>query len=525
MIPRIIHQVWKTDTVPAHLREWSRSWSEKNPGWRHILWSDRMLLDFVARHYPRMLSLYCGYPHGIMRADAARYMLLHHFGGIYADLDAECLASLEPLTGEDRVVLCHEPPSHWRLYTSYRGLTHVLFNGTMASPAGHPFWPHLIDALPVMARSPQVLDATGPLLLTGIVGSYPDQTAIAVHSCHLFNAFDKQGIEAPAYAGPKPASLARHHWMGSWWNERRERPVRDRLRKSYYRARHWLTRGKRLDKAAARAAVDPAVLRSDPPAGDAVAILVPVRDAADHIAPFLEAIATLDHPSDRIKLVFCEGDSRDGTYERLVELTAPMRDRYRDIVLLRHDVGTVVPRERRWLRKYQRARRSGLSMVRNHLIDHGLDSGDDWALWIDVDVWRFPRDILRQLRAAEARIVTPNCVREPGGPSFDLNTFSVTTGERDWIYYRDLKDGLYQPQPGLNRRLHLSDLRYLDRVPLDAVGGAMLLVDASLHRGGLRFPEWPYRDLVETEGFGVLARDLGVTPIGLPKVEILHVPW
>ena len=53
----------------------------------------------------------------------------------------------------------------------------------------------------------------------------------------------------------------------------------------------------------------------------------------------------------------------------------------------------------------------------------------------------------------------------------------------------------------------------------------MLLVDASLHRGGLVFPEAPYRDLVETEGFGVLARDLGVTPVGLPRVEILHVPW
>ena len=31
----------------------------------------------------------------------------------------------------------------------------------------------------------------------------------------------------------------------------------------------------------------------------------------------------------------------------------------------------------------------------------------------------------------------------------------------------------------------------------------MLLVDASLHRGGLFFPEAPYRDYVETEGFGV----------------------
>ena len=42
----------------------------------------------------------------------------------------------------------------------------------------------------------------------------------------------------------------------------------------------------------------------------------------------------------------------------------------------------------------------------------------------------------------------------------------------------------------------------------------------SLHRGGLRFPEQPYRDLIETEGFGALAKDLGVVPVGLPRVEI-----
>ena len=60
---------------------------------------------------------------------------------------------------------------------------------------------------------------------------------------------------------------------------------------------------------------------------------------------------------------------------------------------------------------------------------------------------------------------------------------------------------------------------------LAASGGTMLLVDASLHRAGLRFPELPYRELIETEGFAALARDVGIIPIGLPKVEVLHVPW
>ena len=48
---------------------------------------------------------------------------------------------------------------------------------------------------------------------------------------------------------------------------------------------------------------------------------------------------------------------------------------------------------------------------------------------------------------------------------------------------------------------------------------------AALHRGGLRFPELPYRLLIETEGFGRLAADLGIRAVGLPRVEVHHVPW
>jgi hypothetical protein len=121
--------------------------------------------------------------------------------------------------------------------------------------------------------------------------------------------------------------------------------------------------------------------------------------------------------------------------------------------------------------------------------------------------------------------VVPNCVIKPGGPSFDHNSFTSKPVRRDYRYFRLIKNGLFQPPKNYPLRLKLSDLRHSDRVPLDSVGGTMLLVDAALHRGGLRFPELPYDDLIETEAFGRLAKDCGITPIGLPRVEILHVPW
>ena len=91
---------------------------------------------------------------------------------------------------------------------------------------------------------------------------------------------------------------------------------------------------------------------------------------------------------------------------------------FRDIVLLQLRVGTKFDREKRARPRLQRRRRSGLAKVRNHLIRHGLDSSDDWALWVDADVWKFPSDIVRTLMSTGERIVVPNCVLAPGGGSW-----------------------------------------------------------------------------------------------------------
>lgn len=526
MIPRLIHQTWKDDRIPDRFVAWSEGWRARNPGWQWTLWTDRMLLDFAWRHYPALLPTVCGYGTGVMRADAGRYMLLHHFGGVYCDLDTECLAPLDSLADEDRVVLCHEPPSHWADQAPVRGQPFLLFNGVMASPAGHTFWRHVLDLLPLTSGAGDVLDATGPCLLTGAYLRYPAPQQVRVDSCHLFCGADRDGIVSPPYRAQTAAPLARHHWAGTWLARGSRGAIATQLRQAYYRLRHSVTRGRFLDPAQARRQVDPAVLTRPLPTGDKIAILVPVRDAAGEIEPFLAELQALDHPKAALKLVFCEGDSVDGSWERLTAMAARHRGVFRDIVLTRHPQGVDGARHNRWSPRLQRRRRAALAAVRNHLIDVGLDAGDDWALWIDIDVWRMPRDIIARLTAAQARIVAPHCVKFPGGPTYDRNSFIARAVRPPYRYYKYIRQGLYQPPVQvLHHRLHMDGLRHSPRVELDGVGGTMLLVDASLHRGGLRFPELPYREHIETEGFGLLARDLGVGAVGLPQVEILHVPW
>jgi hypothetical protein len=129
-----------------------------------------------------------------------------------------------------------------------------------------------------------------------------------------------------------------------------------------------------------------------------------------------------------------------------------------------------------------------------------------------VDVVEYPPDVIERLLATGKDIVMPNCVRDYGGTSFDLNA------------WRD------------HGRRHLHDLRGEGPlVPLDAVGGTMLLVRADVHRDGVVFPPFPYGRAnpriridnhwlgeIETEGLGIMAADAGVQCWGMPHLEIRH---
>lgn len=104
-IPQIIHQTWKNHSIPDLYKEWSASWTKVNPTWLHILWSDDENLRLVREHYPTFLPAYLGLPTNISRADAARPLILHRYGGVYSDLDSQALRPLDTLLAGLEVVL------------------------------------------------------------------------------------------------------------------------------------------------------------------------------------------------------------------------------------------------------------------------------------------------------------------------------------------------------------------------------------------------------------------------------------
>lgn len=249
---------------------------------------------------------------------------------------------------------------------------------------------------------------------------------------------------------------------------------------------------------------------------DTIVILTPVKNAERHLNDYFAALGRLTYPGRLISLGFLESDSADGTYAALAARLPALRKRYRRAQLWKRDFGFHIPaRYRRWSPAFQIPRRTVLAKSRNHLLSRAL-AGEDWVLWLDVDVIDYPADVIESLLATGREIVQPHCVVEPGGRTFDHNA------------WRD------------HGRIHMDDLRGgPDLVRLDAVGATMLLVKADLHREGLIFPPFLYgnrsafvRDPnpwnrqtvgeLETEGLGIMARDMGYQCWGLPNLEIIH---
>lgn len=138
MIPKIIF-----NTGFSNKNKWPDIWfkcidSQKamcpEPEFRHIFFDDEDCLEFVMENYSQYYDYYISLDHGIKRADTIRYMFLHKYGGIYADMDYEFYCNIHNLLPNTISIV----QSHWTLEESVQ-------NSLMASPPNHKFWLDVMD--------------------------------------------------------------------------------------------------------------------------------------------------------------------------------------------------------------------------------------------------------------------------------------------------------------------------------------------------------------------------------------------
>ncbi|KAL8292534.1 hypothetical protein RQP46_001146 [Phenoliferia psychrophenolica] len=188
-IPKLIHQSWSSRELPRRLQHWSSTWRVHHPAWEWVLWSDEENRELCKRFFPWFLDTYDGFVGEIFRADAARYMFLFIYGGMYTDLDMECLRPLDTLLNHTTISAAAESAQLVFPHTaaSLPSLPlHLIFgqmsdwpekansvpNAWIASTPHHPFLLLFLRQISSPSDDPAPEGKTGPSALHRALAEY-----------------------------------------------------------------------------------------------------------------------------------------------------------------------------------------------------------------------------------------------------------------------------------------------------------------------------------------------------------------
>lgn len=225
-IPKIVHQIWLGSSVPEVYKKWMKTWSEL-AGFEYYLWTDEEVKDF--KMYNR--DLFDATSNLGEKSDILRLEILRKYGGVYVDLDYECLKPEvfnELHRGYD-FYIGFEPLEH--------GFTHKfnmikVCNAIIGSSPYHPLIEDLITNLKANFLAYQkcctAIQKTGPSYLTRIICEHELLGFHAKRNIYLPCSFFYTTSEPETrylFAHPEtPAVIAEetagfHYWYGSWWRE------------------------------------------------------------------------------------------------------------------------------------------------------------------------------------------------------------------------------------------------------------------------------------------------------------------
>jgi len=189
MFPKIIHQSWKDENLnDLHLR-WSQTWKDLNPDFDYKFWTDKTNDAIVNTYYSKYSEVYNSYTENIKCVDFVRACYLHMYGGVYADLDFECLKKFEPLLQEfsDYEVILGE------MDTTGGGIEHSVPNALMISKKGSEFWTHYMDLAAKRVDYGKITDGiveydTGSIAIRDAYLTYPNKDKIKILPKEYFYA-------------------------------------------------------------------------------------------------------------------------------------------------------------------------------------------------------------------------------------------------------------------------------------------------------------------------------------------------
>ena len=163
MIPKIIWQTYKDsfDQLQPYMVDAVNTWKNLNPDFEYRYMDDTQAAEFILNEYGQEWhNIFVNLPVGVMRGDLWRYMIIYKYGGVYADLDTECLNPINTWLNEDYdMIVCPETDIHYCQWT-------------FAASAGHPVLKSVLDTIKEKLLNPEygsphfVHTHTGPSIWT-----------------------------------------------------------------------------------------------------------------------------------------------------------------------------------------------------------------------------------------------------------------------------------------------------------------------------------------------------------------------
>ena len=233
-IPKIIHQVWSNicEPLPELLSGLMETWKKCHPEWEYILWDNEMMNNFMREFYPNYWIPYNSVKYNVQKWDIIRYFIIYHYGGMYADVDYECLEPIESLLENNKGCYFSAEPA---LHAKTTRVKNFFNNALIISVPQHPFMWSIIESafheLSIKKDYPnklfEVLLTTGPLLLTNLYNDQPDNSDICIIPPELVSPLDHQEVQNYMTGNRSQQFMTRiknklanaiaiHYFMGTW---------------------------------------------------------------------------------------------------------------------------------------------------------------------------------------------------------------------------------------------------------------------------------------------------------------------
>ncbi|SEG23068.1 glycosyltransferase family 32 protein [Parabacteroides chinchillae] len=225
-IPKIIHQIYDNPAgVPDILSDVSESWKKEHPAWNYRLWDHEAIQKFLEDSCPEFIPIYKSFLCNKQRWEFMRYLILYHEGGLYVDMDYECIQPMDSLLETHSCCLALEPAEHAERF----GKQELIGNAMLAAIPHHPFFEKIIEQI-ILSGNGRKQTMTwhdtqnaGIEMINNLYEGYDFKEEITLLPADLVTPLSAREIsllllnrETPEMEDKVEKAFAVHYFLGQW---------------------------------------------------------------------------------------------------------------------------------------------------------------------------------------------------------------------------------------------------------------------------------------------------------------------